>query len=132
MTEPTILRRLVAISDGLDVGGLSHAFGGPIALAFHVEQPRATSDIDVNIATDEPELAFRAMPSAVTWGEREVEHCRRDGQVRLFWEEAPWLVGGEDDRLARLASAEATAAAPEPAPVYRQLVRGDDRAAVSS
>lgn len=101
-------------------------------LAFHVEQPRATSDIDVNIATDEPELAFRAMPPAVAWGEREVEHCRRDGQVRLFWEEAPCRVGRDDDRLARLASAEATAAAPEPAPVYRQLVRGDDSAAVSS
>ncbi len=29
--------------------GVSHAFGGALALAFHVGGPRATRDIDVNV-----------------------------------------------------------------------------------
>ncbi len=201
MTEPTILRRLVAISDGLTAAGLSHAFGGAIALAFHVQEPRATSDIDVNISTDDPETAFRAMPSAVGWDLGDLERCRRDGQVRLFWVEEPFrtpvdvflpqsdlhveldrqaqlvdvlgrqvriltathltvfkalfdrtkdwadieamlangqvdvrrvrewlgrLVGEDDDRLARLTTAEHTAAAAGSAPVFRDLLRRTD------
>ncbi len=90
MTPPIVLQRLVAVADRMDAAGLSHAFGGAIALAFHVAQPRATSDIDVNIATEDPATVFRALPPEVAWDDRDVERCRRDGQIRLFWEQEPF------------------------------------------
>lgn len=92
MSSDVLLRRLLALRTGLDLHGLPHAFGGAIALAFHVQNPRATSDIDVNIVTDpaDPARAFRAFPPQVTWGDADVERCRRDGQVRLFWVAEPF------------------------------------------
>jgi hypothetical protein len=83
---------LVAVKTGLDLHGLNHAFGGAIALAFHVREPRATSDIDVNVTTDpaDPVRAFRALPPQVQWGDDDVARCRADGQVRLFWVEEPF------------------------------------------
>lgn len=39
---------IVAVHDHLDDAGLSHAFGGALALAY-VAEPRGTVDIDVNV-----------------------------------------------------------------------------------
>ena len=41
--------RLVAIHEALDAGGVPHAFGGALALAWRTARPRATIDIDVNL-----------------------------------------------------------------------------------
>lgn len=92
MTSNIILRRLLAVHDGLDDAGLPHAFGGAIALAFHVGQPRATSDIDVNITgdPDDPERVFRSLPGPVRWDADDGRACRCDGQVRLWWREEPF------------------------------------------
>jgi hypothetical protein len=92
MTDNVILRRLLALHDGLDTAGLDHAFGGAIALAFHVGEPRATSDIDVNITSDpdDPERVFRALPDQVRWGAPDVAACRQHGQARLWWREDPF------------------------------------------
>jgi hypothetical protein len=44
-----LVDRLFAIHDALADAGLAHAFGGAIALAYCVEEPRGTRDLDVNI-----------------------------------------------------------------------------------
>lgn len=49
--------QLLAVHARLDELGVPHAFGGAIALAYHVRQPRGTADLDVNLAIDEPDTA---------------------------------------------------------------------------
>lgn len=83
--------KLLAVDAGLRRGEITYAFGGAIALGYHVESPRATADIDVNITSDvsEAESVLRALPVEVAWDERDVDQIRRTGQVRLFWAETP-------------------------------------------
>lgn len=92
MTSNIILRRLLAVHDALDDAGLPHAFGGAIALAFHVGEPRATSDIDVNITADpdDPEPTLRALPRPVRWSADDASAVQRDGQVRVWWRQDPF------------------------------------------
>lgn len=92
MTSNTVLRRLLSVHDRLDAAQLQHAFGGAIALAFHVGEPRATIDIDVNITADpeHPERVFRTLPDQMRWDAADVRACRQDGQVRLWWRQEPF------------------------------------------
>ena len=46
---------IVAVHDHLDAGGISHAFGGALALGY-VAEPRGTVDIDVNVFLPESAL----------------------------------------------------------------------------
>lgn len=89
MTE--LADKILAIDAALDDAGMSHAFGGALALAFHTAEPRGTRDIDVNVfcpptAASE---AFAALPAEVTWSDADLRTVERDGQVRLFWDETP-------------------------------------------
>ena len=47
-----LVDKLFAIHDSLTEAGIAHAFGGAIALAYCVEEPRGTRDLDVNIFVD--------------------------------------------------------------------------------
>ena len=82
-----LVDKIIAVHRGLARAGIAHAFGGALALAWCTRRPRGTSDIDVNIflpmgaARD----AFAALPEQVTWTDEDVDRCRRDGQVRVFW-----------------------------------------------
>ena len=90
MTSPLLLlERVVELSRALTSAGVPHALGGALALAFHVEDPRATSDIDMNITADaeHPRHVFAALPDGVRWDDDDVARVVRDGQVRLFWGE---------------------------------------------
>lgn len=49
MNGPSLAGKLLAIHHALDRGGIPHAFGGAIALAYLIEEPRATKDINVNV-----------------------------------------------------------------------------------
>ncbi len=77
----------MAIHEALERAGFDHAVGGALALGYHVEEPRATSDIDVNVSADpaRPQALFASLPSGVQWTEVDLERAERDGQVRLFW-----------------------------------------------
>jgi hypothetical protein len=83
--------KLLALHASLDAAGFRHAFGGAIALAYHVENPRGTADIDVNVAADpaHPEALFVGLPAGVAWGEDDIAQVRRDGQCRLRWDRTP-------------------------------------------
>jgi hypothetical protein len=78
----------VALFEMLDSAGISHQFGGAIALAWY-RFPRATTDIDVNVTVRptaaEPVLGLLGhLGVRVTTKDREV--VARDGQVRLDWD----------------------------------------------
>lgn len=87
----TFVEKIIAVHAHLRDGAVEHAFGGAIALGYHVEAPRATADIDLNIAAD-PSTAKRVLstlPSAVTWSKADLAQIARDGQARIFWESTP-------------------------------------------
>jgi hypothetical protein len=83
--------KLHAIHDALGAAGIAHAFGGAIALAYCVEDPRGTRDLDVNIFLDasEASTALAALPEGVRVREEDVLTVERDGQTRLFWDGVP-------------------------------------------
>ncbi|MCU1373308.1 MAG: hypothetical protein JWO68_594 [Actinomycetia bacterium] len=87
--------RLVDLIEGLhaalDRAGVPHAFGGALALAYGVANPRGTADIDVNlfVVPGRARVVFEALPPGVTWGDDDVARVERDGQVRVFWGRTP-------------------------------------------
>jgi len=90
VTQPSpliVLERAVEVHRRLDRADVPHAIGGALALAYHVRQARATTDIDLNVSADpaDPERLFRLLPADVPWSPEDVAAVRRDGQVRLRW-----------------------------------------------
>lgn len=83
--------RVIAIHRALTAHRLPHAFGGAIALAYWTLDPRATSDIDVNIfvPAEKGGHALQALPDGIDRPEGVEETVARDGQVRLWWDETP-------------------------------------------
>lgn len=86
-----LVDKLFSIHDALRESSLPHAFGGAIALAYCVEEPRGTRDLDVNIFCDAAEAAkvLAALPAGVKVADADVDAVRRDGQTRLFWDGVP-------------------------------------------
>ena len=86
-----LVDKLFAIHDSLNKASIPHAFGGAIALAYCVEEPRGTRDLDVNIFVDSakagPTLA--CLPSGVQVTDDDVAKVERDGQARLDWDGTP-------------------------------------------
>jgi hypothetical protein len=86
-----LVEKLFAIHDSLREASVPHAFGGAIALAYCVEEPRGTRDLDVNIFVDAakagPTLA--SMPEGVKVTGADVAKVERDGQARLDWDGTP-------------------------------------------
>lgn len=87
----SLAEQVIALDAALDAAQVPHAFGGALALAFHIEEPRATRDIDINVFAAPGEVArvFRELPPGVTWGDDDVALVERDSQVRVFWDETP-------------------------------------------
>jgi hypothetical protein len=83
--------KLIAIHESLDAAGIKHAFGGAIALAYAVAEPRATNDIDINIAAPVEQARFvvESLPQGVLARPDVVERIMRDGQDRLRWGDSP-------------------------------------------
>jgi hypothetical protein len=86
-----LVDKLFAIHDGLEAQSLPHAFGGAIALAYCVEEPRGTRDLDVNVFSDAANArkVLEALPEGVRVSAGDIEKVERDGQTRLFWEGVP-------------------------------------------
>lgn len=84
---PVLLVRLQAIHVALEGAGFDHAVGGAIALAVHVEEPRFTADIDLNVIADplHPEAMLDCLPEGITRHAAAVDQIRKDGQTRLIW-----------------------------------------------
>jgi hypothetical protein len=86
-----LVDKLFAIHDSLTGAGIAHAFGGAIALAYCVEEPRGTRDLDVNIFVNasEAEPVLASMPGAVRVRKKDIAKVKRDGQARLDWDGTP-------------------------------------------
>jgi hypothetical protein len=86
-----LVDKLHAIHEALEAQSLPHAFGGAIALAYCVEEPRGTRDLDVNIFCDaaDAEEVLSALPDGIRVKPEDVEAVRRDGQTRLHWDGVP-------------------------------------------
>lgn len=89
--NPELVEKLLAIHRALKAHSLPHAFGGAIALAYCVEEPRGTRDLDVNIFVDasDAERALEALPDGVRVSKDDVETVKHKGQTRLFWDGVP-------------------------------------------
>lgn len=79
--------KLVEVDAALQGSGVGYAFGGAIALAYHVGQPRGTADLDVNLATSAGTVApvLDLLPD-IEWDERTLAHLEDEGWVRLWLE----------------------------------------------
>ena len=90
MSTRTLAQRVVTLDHAL--ARVPHAFGGAIALAYYAE-PRATIDIDLNVFVGVERydvVARRLTPLGVALDDASVaELARRDGQVRVMWDETP-------------------------------------------
>ena len=86
-----LVEKLFSIHDSLTEAGLAHAFGGAIALAYCVEEPRGTRDLDVNIFIDasQAESVLGSLPRGVRVRKKDVSRVKRDGQARLDWDGTP-------------------------------------------
>jgi hypothetical protein len=86
-----LVDKLHAIHDSLTAAAIPHAFGGALALAYCVEEPRGTRDLDVNIFVDASETAsvVAALPKGVKAPKKDVEKIKREGQARLKWDGVP-------------------------------------------
>lgn len=86
-----LVEKLFAIHDSLTEAGLAHAFGGAIALAYCVEEPRGTRDLDVNIFIDasQAKSVLASLPAEVRVRKEDVAKVKRDGQARLKWDDTP-------------------------------------------
>jgi hypothetical protein len=86
-----LVDKLFSIHDALAKEGIAHAFGGAVALAYCVEEPRGTRDLDVNIfvSASEAETVLASLPSGVTVRKKDIATVRRDGQARLDWDGTP-------------------------------------------
>jgi hypothetical protein len=87
----SFVEKIELVDEALTAAGVPHAFGGALALAYHVESPRATVDIDVNISlpVDRGNEVLTALPADVAWTDTDVVAIERDGQVRVFWDRTP-------------------------------------------
>lgn len=83
--------RLIAVHHALSDAGLAHAVGGAIALGYCTLEPRGTRDLDVNVFVEvaRADEVLDALPEGVRVGEADRRIARRDGQVRVFWDETP-------------------------------------------
>jgi hypothetical protein len=75
----------------LRTAGLPHAFGGALALAFCVAEPRATMDIDLNvfIGVDRLRELADALPEPVELTKQNRRQLEHDAQTRAWWEQTP-------------------------------------------
>jgi hypothetical protein len=87
----TMAGKIVVLHTALDDARLPHAFGGALALAWCTQRARGTIDIDVNVFVppDRSADVFDALPPAVRRTDEDLARCRRDGQVRLWWDATP-------------------------------------------
>lgn len=89
--NPELVEKLLAVHEALKARSLPHAFGGAIALAYCVEEPRGTRDLDVNIFVDaaDADKVLSSLPEGVRVSDEDIETVREKGQTRLFWDGVP-------------------------------------------
>lgn len=90
MASTSLRDQVVTLTRALAQAGIRYAIGGALALAYHA-QPRATTDIDVNLFVSElasgPVLEVLANLGVTTDIAADRRQIERDGQIRLRWDD---------------------------------------------
>lgn len=83
--------KLLAVHHSLDANAIAHAFGGAIALAYCTQDPRGTSDLDVNIFVppSDSHRVLSSLPAGIMHTRQDAKTLERDGQIRLWWDRTP-------------------------------------------
>ena len=86
-----LTERIVAVHEALEAGGIPHAFGGALALAWCTSRPRATIGISVSLFVTKVHAvgALQALPHGVSVRPEDQRAIARDGQARLRWGQTP-------------------------------------------
>jgi hypothetical protein len=82
-----VFTRTIEVHRRLLEAGIDNAIGGALALGYHVDDPRGTQDIDINVSLPSAQAveALAALPPSVPWDDATVAQIRRDDQVRIMW-----------------------------------------------
>jgi hypothetical protein len=82
-----VITRALAVYRALVDAGIDCEIGGALALGYHVDDPRTTRDIDVNVGLNKSDAAraLAALPDEVPWDNATLAAIERDGQVRIMW-----------------------------------------------
>lgn len=97
MSSPLfVIERAVDVHHRLITAGIENAIGGALALGYHIDDPRGTRDIDVNVSVPSSRArdVLGCLPDGIPWDDSTVRAIERDDQVRI--------VGQDDPRVARL------------------------------
>lgn len=87
MNALIVLERTVQVHHSLLDAGIDNAVGGALALGYHIDEPRLTQDIDLNVSlpASRASEALAALPPGVPWDASTLEAIQRDDQVRIRW-----------------------------------------------
>ena len=90
-TEPSLVAKVLAVHEALLAGGVEHAFGGALALAYWTADPRTTADIDVNISVAAAGAGpvLDALPPGIAIPSEALRRIAADDQIRLRWGRTP-------------------------------------------
>jgi len=82
-----LLERCIDVHTRLLAAGIENAVGGALCLGYHIDDPRGTRDIDINVSAPASRAreVLTCMPADVPWDETTVAVIERDEQVRLMW-----------------------------------------------
>ena len=82
-----VLNRATDVHQRLLDAGIDNAIGGALALAYHIDDPRATQDIDINVSLPATHAvhALEVLPEDVPWDGQTLDRIREDDQVRIMW-----------------------------------------------
>ncbi len=79
--------KIMAIAESLESAGIEYAFSGALALGYYVVNPRATRDIDINVAVDKTEASYvlGALPPQIKWKLDAMGIAKATGEVKTTW-----------------------------------------------
>ncbi|WP_428122287.1 hypothetical protein [Candidatus Poriferisodalis sp.] len=88
---PDILGLIRRLHHSLERSGLPYAFGGALALAWCIPEPRTTRDVDLNIfiEAESAEVAVAALPPEIVATDAAKSELRTTGQTRLMCDTIP-------------------------------------------
>lgn len=87
----TLPEKIVQLHLALHDAEVPHAFGGALALAWCTQRARGTIDIDLNVfvPTEQADQLFAVLPAVVKHSKKDLTTIRKEGQVRLWWDNTP-------------------------------------------
>jgi hypothetical protein len=84
----SLVEKVLGVHRALQQAGISHAFGGALALAYYAE-PRATADIDINVFLPPGDHDRVAVALGSLGVDASLPRVEQEGQGRVRWGRTP-------------------------------------------